>query len=354
VVKDKFICVAVNCHTLRDYKDPEVEWARSTDCVPEGATASGSVRFLTAGGKRLERGELVFSEKINWFQLSAERALKAWAALPESERRPGAVQVPKLAGVDPKRLVVVKPPEGTLVARVYNRQLAWNPDGQLRYTIAKDYVGELNKIAPSWMWAPRFAEVGVDWMWITRPEWQALMPAGARKGQQVKVPTSLLERVLRFHLEPSRGFTAVNQFAYCTANDGAMKLTVDEVADTRVRLRLEGSANLELDRGEAYKGVRRKISYRPSFLGYLEYDSAKMVFTRFELVALGDVQGQANGDNLMGARSGTFPMGVAFELVTPLTPRDYVQPTGLMDGGGNYNLDYYLCQGRFSGPWRGR
>jgi hypothetical protein len=94
LVKDKFVCVAVNCHTLRDYKDAEVDWARSTDCVPEGAVASGSVRFLTAGGKRLERGELVFSEKINWFQLSAERALKAWAALPESERRPGAVQVP--------------------------------------------------------------------------------------------------------------------------------------------------------------------------------------------------------------------------------------------------------------------
>jgi hypothetical protein len=354
LVKDKFVCVAVNCHTLRDYKDAEVDWARATDCVPEGAVASGSVRFLTAGGKRLERGELVFSEKINWFQLSAQRALKAWAALPDSERRPGAFQVPRLAGVDPKRRVAVKPPEGALVVRVYNRQLAGGPHGQLRYTIAKDYVGELNKIAPSWMWAGRFAEVGVDWMWITRPEWHALMLAEPRKGQEVKVPTTLVERIFRFHLEPSRGFTAVNQFVYCTANDGALRLTVEEIAGTHIGLRLEGSANLALDRGDAYQGVRRKISYRPRFLGYLAYDSARKVFTRFDLVALGNVRGQANGENLMGARSGAFPMGVAFELVRPLTPRDYVQPTGLMDGGGNYNLDYYLCQGRFRGAWRGR
>ena len=344
----------MNCHTLRDYKDAEVEWARTTDCVPEGAVASGSVRFLTASGKPLERGELVFGEKINWFQLSVERAWKAWAALPESERKPGAVQVPKLTSVDPRRLVAVKPPDGALVVRVYNRQLARNTKGQLRYTVAQDYVAELNKIAPPRMWAARFAEVGVDWMWITRSEWQAMMPAEPRKGQEVKVPTALVERIFRFHLEPSRGFTAVNQFVYCTASDGAMLLTVDEVAGTRVRLRLEGSANLELDRGAAYKGVRRKISYRPSFLGYLAYDSAKKVFTRFDLVALGDACGQANGENLMGARSGTFPLGVAFELVNPLTPRDYVQPTGLMDGGGNYNLDYYLCRGRFRGDWRGK
>jgi hypothetical protein len=339
---------------LRDFQDVEAEWARTTDCVPEGAVASGSVRFITASGKPLERGELVFAEKINWFQLSAERALKAWAALPGSERQPGAVQVPKLTSVDPKRLVAVKPPDGALVARVYNRQLARNSQGRLRYTVAQDYVPELKKVAPPRMWAARFAEVGIDWMWITRQEWQALMPAHPRKGQAVPVPTTLVERIFRFHLEPSRGFTAVNQFVYCTAKDGEMRLTVEGVTKTRVRLRLEGFAKLALDRGAAYEGVRRKIAYHPRFLGYLAYDPATRVFCRFDLVALGNVCGQANGENLMGARPSKFPMGVAFELVKPLTPRDYVQPTGLMDGGGNYNLDYYLCRGRFRGDWRGK
>ena len=337
---------------MRDYKDAEVDWAKSTDCVPEGATASGSVRFVTASGKQLVRGELAYNQKTNWFYLSAERAWKAWEALPEAERKPGAVQVPALTSVDPKRVAALKPPDGALVVRVYNRQLATNAKGDLRYTVAEDYVAELNKFAPPSMWAARFAEVGHDWMWITRQEWQVLMPDKAEKGQEVKVPTTLIERIFRHHLEPSRGFTAVSQFVYCTADDGQLRLIVDKVAETEVRLRLEGFAKLELDRGAGYEGVRRKIAYEPSLLGYIAYDPAKKVITRFDMVALGNARGQANGENLMGARPGVFQMGVAFELVNPLTPRDYVQPTGLMDGGGNYNLDYYLCQGRFSGNWR--
>jgi hypothetical protein len=74
-----------------------------------------------------------------------------------------------------------------------------------------------------------------------------------------------VERIFRFHLEPSRGFTAVIQFVYCSAKDREMRLTVEEVTKTRV-----------------------------------------------DLAALGNVRGQVNGENLMGARSGDFPMGVAF------------------------------------------
>jgi hypothetical protein len=358
LAKENFVCVAVNCHTMRDYKDAEVDWARSTDCVPDGATANGSVRFVTASGKQLARGELVVwdgkSKQTNWFLVSVERAIKAWAALPDSERKPGSVKVPEYPPVDPKRAVAVKPPDGSLVLRVYNRQLARDTKGELRYTVADDYVPELKKLYGQKSYEGRFSEVGQDWMWITRQEWQAMMPEKPVKGQEVKVPTTLVERVFRFHLEPSRGFTAVNQFIYCTADDGQMRLTVEEAGANEVRLRLDGFAKLELDRGAGYEGVRRKIGYQPSLLGYLAYDPAKKVFTRFDLVALGNARGQANGENLMGARTGEFPMGVAFELVNPLTPRDYVQPTGLMDGGGNYNLDYYLCQGRFAGNWRGK
>jgi hypothetical protein len=170
----------------------------------------------------------------------------------------------------------------------------------------------------------------------------------------VKVPTTLVERIFRFHLEPSRGFNMANQFIYATADNGQMRLTVEEAGSEEVRLRLTGFARLEEDRGPNYVGFRRKISYQPSFLGYLAYDPAKKVVTRFDLVALGNGSGQSNAENLMGARFGEWPMGVAFELVRPLTPRDYVQPAGLMSNGGQYVLDYYLCQGRYRGNWRGK
>src|SRR5262249_36552001 len=171
---------------MRDYQDAECDWARSTDCVPNGATASGSVRFVTAGGKELAKGELVYNAKVNWFALSAERALKAWAALPEAERKPGAVEVPPLTSVDPKRVVALKPPDGAMVLPLYNRQLAHDAKGALRYTVDTDYVADLNKFAPPSMWAARFAEVGIDWMWITRDEAEAMMPASPRPGQEVR------------------------------------------------------------------------------------------------------------------------------------------------------------------------
>src|SRR5262249_21225285 len=252
----------------------EVEFCLKTDCVPEGAVASGSVRFITAAGKKLERGELAWNDKTNWFHLSAERALKAWAALPESERKPGAVEVPERPPVDPKRAPTLKPPDGALIVRVFNRQLARDARGELRYTVADDYVPALKKIAPPSMWAARFAEAAHDWMWITRQEWQAMMPADPGKGQEVAVPTTLCERLYRFHLEPSRGFAAANNFANATAKAGRLRLIVEEAGQSGVRLRLEGHALLERDRGSGYQ-QGGFISYRPSLLGYLAYDPAK-------------------------------------------------------------------------------
>src|SRR5262249_22927107 len=152
------------------------------------------------------------------------------------------------------------------------------------------------------------------------------------KGQEVAVPTTLCERLYRFHLEPSRGFAAANNFANATAKAGRLRLIVEEAGQSGVRLRLEGHALLERDRGSGYQ-QGGFISYRASLLGYLAYDPAKKVFTRFDMVALGNLRGHPTGENLMGAREGVNPMGIAFELVARPTPADYVPPKGLMDDG---------------------
>lgn len=332
--------MAVDAH-IRDFKDAEVEFCLKTDCVPDGATASGAVRFITADGKKLERGELAWTDKINWFHRSVERALKAWEALPLAERKAGAVQVPERPPVDARRRVTLKPPDGALIVHVYNRQLARDGKGELRYTVADDYVPALKKIAPPSMWAARFAEAAHDWMWITREEWQAMMPANPRTGQEVEVPASLCARLYRFHLEPSRGFTAGENFINAPAKSGQLRLIVEAASDREVRLRLDGTAVLEKDRG-AGPQQGGFISYRPRLLGYLAYDPAKKVMTRFDMVALGDLRGHPVGENLMGARDGVNPLGIAFELVPSPTPADYVSPRGLMDHGGNYNLKHYL------------
>lgn len=339
-MKKHFVAVAVDAH-IRDFKDAEVEFCLKTDCVPDGATASGSVRFITAAGKQLERGELVWTEKTNWFHLSVERALKAWTALPASERQPGAVLVPERPPVDPKREVTIKPPHGVLIVHVFNRQLARDAKGELRYTVADDYVPALKKIAPPSFWAARFAESARDWLWITRQESQAMMPAHPQQGDELEVPQTLCERLYRFHLEPSRGYASGENFTNSTANVGKLRLTVEAVSDREVRLRLDGIAILEKERGN---GPQQGgfISFHPRLLGYLVYNPATRVVTRFDMVALGMVRGYPVGANLMGARDGSNLLGIAFELIADPTPTDYSRPAGLLDHGGNYNLQRYL------------
>jgi hypothetical protein len=146
-----------------------------------------------------------------------------------------------------------------------------------------------------------------------------------------------------------------NQFnSRMAKRDGQLRLSVEEASATEVRLRLEGAVDLELDRGAQYDLTRRMLVYKPSLLGYLAYDPTKKVFTRFDLLALGLGTGRSNGENLASARQGEWSLGVAFELVNPLTPRDYVQPQGLMDDGSNYNLDWYLLRGPFSPNGKGK
>jgi hypothetical protein len=68
------------------------------------------------------------------------------------------------------------------------------------------------------------------------------------------------------------------------------------------------------------------------------------VFTRFDVVALGEVHGRPCAENPSGERLGPEnPLGIAFELVTDPRPADYLPPKGLLNDGGAYDLRRYLC-----------
>jgi len=334
LVKTRFVPLTVDGRIINIYRDAEVDFLKTADCVANGAC--GGTWVITASGKRLERGEMVADRKS--FQLSLERSLKTWAALPAAERTPGAGKVGERGPIDPKRAEAT-PPADCLILRVYNRQLERDAKGTLRYTVAEDYLPTIKEKFPVSTWAARFAEVAHDCMWITRGEWQALMPANPRKDQAVKVPTTLIERVFRFHLDPARGFGESNNFAAAGISNGEIRLTVEEVSATEVRLRLDGQADLRNDK--LFGG--KKVAYQPRLLGYLAYDRVKKVFTRFDVVALGNVSGSPVGENFMGERVGSDnPLGIAFELVTKPTPADYLSPRGVRNDGGSYDVKRYL------------
>src|SRR5262249_31062575 len=77
---------------------------------------------------------------------------------------------------------------------------------------------------------------------------------------------------------------------------------------------------------------RIPLDYNPRLLGYLAYDPARKVVTRLDIVALGDVRGRPNGENIVGERLGEAnPLGVAFELVTDPQPAYYLPPGAAPD-----------------------
>ena len=94
-------------------------------------------------------------------------------------------------------------------------------------------------------------------------------------------------------------------------------------------MRLEGHAKLGTE--PAAEVVAGKIAaqgqwgYAPKLLGFLEYDPVKQVFTRFDVVALGNQFGRV-GLTIGAARPGCQPLGISFELVTGERPADRVPP----------------------------
>jgi hypothetical protein len=86
------------------------------------------------------------------------------------------------------------------------------------------------------------------------------------------------------------------------------------------RLGAKASARRGPERAESRSGGHSAHGYEPQLLGYVGYDRTKQRIDRFEMVALGGFYGTFYGDNRILYRSGSTPLGVAFELVTADSP----------------------------------
>ena len=170
----------------------------------------------------------------------------------------------------------------------------------------------------------RYAMAQNDFMWIPEKEWQAFIPAEPRQGAQVPVPASFALRLFRYHLDPCRGFSEGAAFQGSKADAGKLTLTLEEVTAAKLSFKLAGVVTLQ------QPGREGTASYEPALLGNLEYDRGKKVFTRFDIVALGDYWG---GDYEGGRfkRPGRTPLGIGFELVRGDNAIDLVPPLVHMD-----------------------
>jgi hypothetical protein len=306
---------------------PEGEFLRLAGIEKHWVTSSGYMSCVSPSGKYL-----------GW---SPAKALEAFLKLPEDERKPGAVTVPDLK---PSEALIPSPPEGGLVLKVHARFLGTDDKGELRYAKPEDFP--LMEAKNTWN---LFLQPNTEYMWLTKEEWKALVPANPAKGASVPVPPAIGERMARFHLNPRRAMTSEDGILRKDAIKSAkLALVVDDVSADRIRLVLDGSIHTgtEFDAaGATTPNGPLAFGFATPIRGVLEYDRAKNVFTRFDIAAPGEVWGRwgdANGKSLFAERPGRTPFGFAFELTQGDSPSNRLPPGGNGQRAG--------AAGYFGGP----
>jgi hypothetical protein len=324
LIKENFIAASVPTWVCRE-NSPEGEFLRGANVHKQWVTSSGYKTCLSASGKLL--GTTPCAE-----------VLEAFNKLPEAERRPGAIHVPDLK---PSQKVIPAPPEGGLVLRVHARFLSRDKNKELRYAKTTDFP--LMRDKPNVMRTWRlFLQPNTEYMWLTREEWQALVPADPVKGQKLAVDPAIAERMARFHLTPQRAMTSEGGIVSKRSVKAArLALRIEEVSPQQIRMVLEGYVHWGSDY-EAAKATTPNGPLRQGFetrlYGRLEYDRMKQACTRFDIVAPGHVWGRwgdANGKSMYVERPGRTPFGFAFELATGETPTERIPP----GGNGRYVTD---------------
>jgi hypothetical protein len=271
---------------------------------------------LSASGKWL--GHAPSAKVIDEFQ-----------KLPEAERKPGAIVVPAL---EPEKRVIPVPPEGGLIFKVHARFLSRDEKGALRHAKPEDFPrgGKTMQLQPN-----------TEYMWLTREEWQSLVPATPVKGDKLPVAKAISERMARFHLSPIRALTGEDGIVSPKAiKKAVLTVVVDDVTPDRIRLGLEGHVQWGSDFDAAKDALKAGMGFTTQIHGILEYDRVKKAFVRFDIAAPGEVWGSF-GEAKQAVRDGRSPVGFALELGSSASPTDRIPPGG--HGGRALKAGYFAA-----------
>ena len=316
LIKEHFIAAAVPTWVCKA-NSPEGEFMREAGIHKQWVTSSGYMTCVSAGGKLLGRRP-------------SPEVLEKFKALAEAERSPGAIQVPDL---QPAERVIPSPPKGGLVLRVHARFLSRSDDGELRAAKTTDFplMREKPKVMGRWR---LFLQPNTEYMWLTRQEWQSLVPADPVEGKKLAVSPVIAERMARFHLTPQRAMTSEGGVVSKRRLKSArLALVVQDVSSGRIALTLEGFVHWGSDYEESKATTPNgplAQGFETPLYGRLEYDRTTQAFTRFDIVAPGHVWGRwgdANGKSMNVERPGRNPFGFAFELAGD-SPTDRIPPGG--------------------------
>lgn len=317
LIRENFVAVSVPTWVCRQ-ESPEGEFLRRANIHKQWVTSSGYMSCISASGKMLGRRPCA-------------EVLGAFEKLPQSERKPGAI---KVAELEPEAAVIPSPPEGGLVLKVHARFLARGEGGALRHANTTDFplMHDKPNVLRGWQ---LFLQPNTEYMWLTRDEWQAMVPANPAKGSKWDVDATIAERMARFHLTPQRATTSEGGIkSKRSVKEARLALVVKEVSPDQIRMELAGfvhwGSDYDPSKATTPNGPLGQGFETPLY-GRVDYNRTKKAFTRFDIVAPGHVWGRwgdANGKSMYVERPGRNPFGFAFELAMGDSPTDRIPPGG--------------------------
>jgi hypothetical protein len=293
----------------------QAAWQRFYHAKPRRGEGNGwltgtQLVLMTSAG-RLLSGAVKYGD-ARGLAPALREVLAAYAKLPETERRPRSV--------DGKKKPAPAPPPGGLVLTIYDRPLGRDAAG--RYRLPKG--GDLGGFRPH---APHGQRSS---LWLTADECRSLIPAGLRKGRTYPVPAKLARRLWLFGLWPHSLWAVTHQWQADSVRAGKLELTVQEVTERRLRMRVHGpvvltarAGHIRYPTGKVLKEVENRYAGRLE--GVLEYDRVKRQISRWDMAALGDYTGTWFAGN-DGWKEATAAAPVAVGYAFGLDRSDYELP----------------------------
>ena len=302
LMKERFIPVILDGY-LRGTAD-EKDFLKSCGTVGNGFT------YVSASGRKLGGDSYLGANGL-------AKALEDFDRLPEADRRPAEIRAGDL---DANASLPVPPPPGALRANVYFTYL--ESDGKGGYRRALWHVEGQPGEEPGSGAGRNQILTFVDKLWLTAPEWKALLPEPPGKGTSVPLPAAIQRRLVRFYASDLAHRSTGEKI-----RSASFTLTVEEATDAALVLRLDGLT----ETGSPFEDGPGDCGADYRWLGFLRYDRKAGAFDRFRVVALGqgwggDRKRAATTNFYRGGEHRRWPMGIAIELLTTDRPIDLIPP----------------------------
>lgn len=265
-----------------------------------GGVSNGFL-VVAAGGKAVGA--------VEGWEENLRKLVEAYRRLPDAERKPTLEK--DLGKADPDEMPP-SPPAGGLTLIMYNTPLERTANGEL--------IRARNLMAPGPSWALETPITLNDLLWLTREEWQALVPANPQKGMKGRVPETAQRRLFMFNAyDWSSGY----QNDMVRLRSGDLTWVVEEVTANEVRTRLEGYSKTGASLEETQK-CPCKDAYgcthwgsELNYLGFMKYDRSKKAIVDFRLVGLGETLTKYNRKTMKNdPEVQRLPTALAIELAS--------------------------------------